>query len=294
MIDEEIWEWMQRDMDGDLSPEERRQLLDMLRNDPDLQLKYDRLKRVSEQLEQLPPVTPPYSLVDAILPQLESGSARPAAESGRKREQLPKLEVKQAASVAEKPAKWRRAYVWMARIGSGAVAACLLVFLLFMGSDDKRPEVDGYKQGTHVEPPAVAPAVVGPPTPPPSTHSSSVTPGEQPTKPAQTAKPKAAEKKERKPKAEPKSQPAKPAAKPKKTVEPKPPVRPIIEPTEEKPVFPIGLEEKQEEDDKEQKKSDMKEKKEHDSGDDDRDERNDRDDEDDHPGSDNEKTHDKD
>ncbi|UYZ12279.1 hypothetical protein A6764_15815 [Brevibacillus sp. WF146] len=290
MMDEEIWEWMQRDMDGDLSPEEREKLLAMLRNDPDLQLKYDRLKRVSEQLEQLPPVTPPYSLVDAILPQLESGSVRPVAESGPKREPLPKLEVKQAASAAEKPAKWRRAYVWMARIGSGAVAACLLVFLLFMGSGDKQPEADGYQQGSPgEEAPAVAPAVVGPPVPPPSTHSSSVTPGEQPEKPAQTVKPKATEKKDQKPKAEPKSQPAKPAAQPKKTVEPKPPVRPVIEPPEEKPVFPIGLEEKQ--DDKE-KKSDRKEKKEHDGGDD-RDDRNSWDD-DDHSGSDRGKSRDRD
>jgi len=198
MIDEEVWEWMQRDMDGDLSPEEREKLFAMLRNNPDLQLAYDRLKRVSEQLEQLPPVTPPYSLVDAILPQLESESVRPAEASSPKRESLPKLEVKQAASATEKSSKWRRAYVWMARIGSGAVAACLLVFLLFMGSSDQQQNSDDYQQGSTAgeETPEVAPAVFGPPVPPKSTHSSSVTTtGEQQTKPAKKVKSQTTEKK---------------------------------------------------------------------------------------------------
>lgn len=67
---EEVTELMQRDLDLDLSEEEHRQLLEHLPRCPECAALYDRLKRLSDELEKLPPVHPPYSLVDAILPQL--------------------------------------------------------------------------------------------------------------------------------------------------------------------------------------------------------------------------------
>ncbi|TGU92939.1 hypothetical protein EN829_060405, partial [Mesorhizobium sp. M00.F.Ca.ET.186.01.1.1] len=72
MTNEEIWECMQRDLDGDLSVQEQQVLRNLIQKDADLQLMYNRLKTVSQKLEQLPPVVPSISIVDSILPRLES------------------------------------------------------------------------------------------------------------------------------------------------------------------------------------------------------------------------------
>lgn len=54
MTDEEIWECMQRDLDGDLSPEEKRQLHDLLLKKPSMQLMYDRLKKYPSSWNSFP------------------------------------------------------------------------------------------------------------------------------------------------------------------------------------------------------------------------------------------------
>lgn len=54
MTNEEIFELMQRDLDGDLSESEQQLLHRLIQKDTDLQLMYNRLKDVSQQLEHLP------------------------------------------------------------------------------------------------------------------------------------------------------------------------------------------------------------------------------------------------
>jgi hypothetical protein len=82
---EEVMELMQRDMDGDLSAEEKKLLNEHVQTCPDCADMLEKLRRLSNELEQLPRVVPKISLVDAILPQLEQLSPEPKpdpADSG--------------------------------------------------------------------------------------------------------------------------------------------------------------------------------------------------------------------
>ncbi|MED1874081.1 anti-sigma factor family protein [Brevibacillus borstelensis] len=285
MTDEEIWECMQRDLDGDLSPEEKRQLHDLLLKKPSMQLMYDRLKKVSEQLEQLPPVTPRFSIVDTILPQLESEKVRPAAAAGSEKEILPKLEPKQLTaktSPVHERRKWNRVTLWTARIGSGVVAASLLIGLVVMGNPASSPDEDEYRQGTSVQPPEeVQPAVVGPPTPPPSNNlSQPIVPEEekeqsqkeQPVK-RQTPKQKTTPVKQQQQQVPAKTQ------KPDPNV-PKPPPKPAVKGQDEKPAFPYGVAVPDEEEKKKEKEKKEKEKEKQDKKKDDDDDQDDRQDKD--------------
>ena len=67
----EAVEWMHRYIDHDLNQEERFLLFEHIRTCDECAEKFELLNRLSAQLEDLPDVTPKYSLVDAILPQLE-------------------------------------------------------------------------------------------------------------------------------------------------------------------------------------------------------------------------------
>ncbi|KIL37184.1 hypothetical protein SD71_00090 [Cohnella kolymensis] len=71
MMCQEVMELMQRYIDGDLDEQETSLMMDHVGQCPDCAAMLDRLKRLSSELEQLPRVVPRYSLVDAILPELE-------------------------------------------------------------------------------------------------------------------------------------------------------------------------------------------------------------------------------
>ncbi|QQE73117.1 hypothetical protein KDJ56_14420 [Brevibacillus composti] len=273
MSDEEIWEYMQRDLDGDLSPDEKSQLHELLLKEPGLQLMYNRMKHVSQQLDQLPPVTPPFSIVDSILPQLEAEKARPAAAISGRHEELPKLEPKHAAAQsapAEARPKWKKVTLWTARIGSGVVAASLLIGLMLTGGPLKpEPAEDNYQHGSIITPPEPeAPLIVGPPIPPASNHPSpseeaveeKTEPPAKPRKPVVNQTPK-----EAKPSGTAVQTPTQPP-KPDPNL-PKPPVKPVAIEEEHKPAFPIGIEvpdkeekQKQKEKEKEEKEKEKEEK----------------------------------
>ncbi|XEC96784.1 zf-HC2 domain-containing protein [Paenibacillus tarimensis] len=68
---QEVMDYMQRQLDGDLDERETELLLHHTRQCPDCAAMFERLKRLSAELENLPKVTPSYSLVDAIMPKLE-------------------------------------------------------------------------------------------------------------------------------------------------------------------------------------------------------------------------------
>jgi len=255
MTHDEIWEWMQRDLDGDLSSGEQQLLYSFIQKESELQLMYNRLKNVSEQLEKLPPVVPSFSIVDSILPRLESAAATtPAAVSVKNEEILPTLEVKRTSSSPSDSKKWKRMKVWLASIGSTAVAACLMIGMLFSGSDGKKPEVDVYQQGT-VSSPVVEEKIVrmGPELPPPSTNPS----------PSNTSE---VEKKSDKKTSEKKQSTKPPTKQPQKKPDSKPITNPAVAtpPVAEKPVakedkppaFPIGLEDNQDREDRRSAKDD--------------------------------------
>jgi hypothetical protein len=235
MTNEQIWELMQRDLDDDLSPDEQMHLHSYIQSDPELQLMYGRLKRVSEQLEQLPPVTPAFSIVDSILPQLEVDARQSAASSAPN--DLPRLEVKKEAATAE-TRKWKRLPLWMARAGSGVAAACLLLGLFFMVNGSSKD--DPYRQGSEL-PPVVEekPAVVTPPvtdTKPNHVQPSSGEPAKTVPKNSNGQSPG---KSTPKPASNPKQQPP---AKPQPTNKKPAAVTPPSWEEEKAPTFPFGLE----------------------------------------------------
>ncbi|TCN01542.1 putative zinc finger protein [Paenibacillus sp. BK033] len=71
MTCQEVIEYMNRQLDGDLDEHENEILMNHTRHCPDCAAMFERLKKLSDELGNLPHVMPKYSLVDAILPQLE-------------------------------------------------------------------------------------------------------------------------------------------------------------------------------------------------------------------------------
>ncbi|OCT17189.1 hypothetical protein A8709_24745 [Paenibacillus pectinilyticus] len=67
---QEVMIYMQRQLDGDLAPNEEDELHAHLRHCLDCAEMFERLQALSDELSQLPKVMPPFSLVDAIMPQL--------------------------------------------------------------------------------------------------------------------------------------------------------------------------------------------------------------------------------
>jgi hypothetical protein len=68
---QEVMELMHRQLDDDLSDDELIVLMNHTRQCPECAATFERLTRLSAELASLPKVTPKYSLVDAILPELE-------------------------------------------------------------------------------------------------------------------------------------------------------------------------------------------------------------------------------
>jgi len=68
---QEVMELMQRYLDVDLAEAEERVMLAHLRDCPECADMFERLKLLNEELVELPKVSPPYSIVDSIMPKLE-------------------------------------------------------------------------------------------------------------------------------------------------------------------------------------------------------------------------------
>lgn len=97
----EAVEWMHRYIDHDLSEEESSALFEHIQSCRDCEEEFAMLKELSAQLEELPVLAPRYSLVDAILPQLE------ALDLGRREEGSASEEIP-AATMAAAPVNRRR------------------------------------------------------------------------------------------------------------------------------------------------------------------------------------------
>jgi hypothetical protein len=69
---EEVMDWMQRYVDHELGEEETTQLMNHVATCPDCAEKFHILQALSRELEELPAVSPAFSLVDSIMPQLDA------------------------------------------------------------------------------------------------------------------------------------------------------------------------------------------------------------------------------
>ncbi|OXM15564.1 anti-sigma factor family protein [Paenibacillus herberti] len=159
MTCQEVVDYMNRYLDGDLDEHERLLLMEHLNECPDDQELFERLKRLSSDLEELPKIVPPFSLVDSILPQLaEIDDLRDAKAASLEGVSLSLNESEEAAAEeeSESPAEARsvrrsgasrfskRARIWT---GSTAAAAAAVIILLAVpwGSTslDKQLAMDG-------------------------------------------------------------------------------------------------------------------------------------------------------
>ncbi|WP_309299333.1 zf-HC2 domain-containing protein [Paenibacillus sp. YYML68] len=137
MMCQEVIELMQRYLDRDLDELEYQSMLGHIQQCPDCTDLFERLMKISNELEHLPKVTPPFSLVDAIMPAIE----RYEAGGGAFAEHHEASADMDSAAAAEHPAgersdrsgaSWRKqAREWMSLPVMGGVVAAGLIFGFF-------------------------------------------------------------------------------------------------------------------------------------------------------------------
>ncbi|WNS43728.1 anti-sigma factor [Paenibacillus sp. MMS20-IR301] len=125
----EVMEWMHRYIDHDLSQDESLEMFRHIDNCPSCAEVFDRLTMLSRQLEELPDVKPPFSLVDSILPQLEEldrgGREEPVAAVAEESKVIP---FARKNTHGKKP----KGSSLATRTGIGAAAAAvILLFAIF-------------------------------------------------------------------------------------------------------------------------------------------------------------------
>lgn len=138
----EVTEWMHRYLDHDLSPEETVEMYRHIDNCPSCAEVFDRLTMLSEQLEQLPDIKPPFSLVDSILPQLEridSGVKSSSAEAPEEGKVIPMTRKNMHGKAAKGTS---RAASMATRTGIGAVAAAIILLFAVFKMPDSLPSAD--------------------------------------------------------------------------------------------------------------------------------------------------------
>jgi len=128
---DEVADLIQRDLDGDLSDEEKSLLLALVQQNPEFQLKYGRMQKVNSDLAALPPVAPPFSIVDSILPnlneELDANIAAPVTSAA-----IPVLERKKQVAT---PVRRGVLPIWLTKVGSVTAAACLLLGLFAVANN---------------------------------------------------------------------------------------------------------------------------------------------------------------
>jgi hypothetical protein len=151
---DDVMELMQRHLDFDLGDSEEQAMLAHLQGCPDCADLYERLKLLSRELAQLPKVSPPYSIVDSILPRLEGlgGMAEPSAASAVVEQQALPVHDELAARREKKGLiSWK--------IVSGVAAAGLVLgMFIFNGNGDKKDTQLAESLLSKSESPAAMPA----------------------------------------------------------------------------------------------------------------------------------------
>ncbi|MBU7319819.1 zf-HC2 domain-containing protein [Paenibacillus sp. SM 69] len=152
MMCQEVIELMQRYLDRDLDETEYGRMLQHLEQCPDCTELFERLVNLSNELESLPKVTPPFSLVDAILPkleQLEAAGAMPDtafAASDKIERETEALRAKTAPDPADERPTWgswrKNVREWISFPVFGGVVAAGLVFGFFLFQHQSKPDGD--------------------------------------------------------------------------------------------------------------------------------------------------------
>jgi chemotaxis protein histidine kinase CheA len=119
---EEAYEWMQRDLDGDLDDVEKAKLMQHQSICRDCASLYERLSSLSTHLAQLPMVEPPINIVESILPELD--------RIDRER-QMPPFVQEQAATLEKAPYQRSPKAMWYRYVGGATAAGLLLSAIVF-------------------------------------------------------------------------------------------------------------------------------------------------------------------
>lgn len=137
----EVMEWMHRYLDHDLSQEEMLEMFRHIDDCPSCAEVLDRLTTLSRQLEELPDVKPPFSLVDSILPQLDQLDRGVREEPVMAGAEDPKIVPFTRQSTHSKKAKGKGASM-AARTGIGAAAAAVILLFAIFKMPDSMPAAD--------------------------------------------------------------------------------------------------------------------------------------------------------
>ncbi|MFB5266126.1 zf-HC2 domain-containing protein [Paenibacillus enshidis] len=123
---EEVMDLMQRYVDHDLDELETFKLLDHIAECPACAEKFHILQALSRDLEELPAVTPKYSLVDAILPQLDAIDEARREQGSALQEMKPvTLQGSPGRKQPSEPLPWWKKAAGRAALGVAAAAAVL-------------------------------------------------------------------------------------------------------------------------------------------------------------------------
>lgn len=135
----EVMEWMHRYLDHDLSQEEMLELFRHIDDCPACAEVFDRLTMLSQQLEQLPDVKPPFSLVDSILPRLEQLDQGVPEEPVIAAAEDPKVvPFTRSNTRSKKP----RGSSLATRTGIGAAAAAVILLFALFNKPESMPNAD--------------------------------------------------------------------------------------------------------------------------------------------------------
>ncbi|WP_150266471.1 anti-sigma factor family protein [Paenibacillus tepidiphilus] len=156
----EVTEWMHRYLDHDLSQEEMIEMFRHIDDCPSCAETFERLTLLSKQLEELPDVKPPFSLVDAIMPRLDEldrENAVPVQPAAAEENQPVPI-----GSRAGRGKSVRKRSTLATRTGIGAVAAAVLLLIAVVRMPESMPTADTdnalqYSMNTALENNAVEP-----------------------------------------------------------------------------------------------------------------------------------------
>ncbi|MDT3426610.1 anti-sigma factor RsiW [Paenibacillus forsythiae] len=132
----EVMEWMHRYLDHDLSRDESFEMFRHIDDCPACAELFERLSALSGELERLPDVSPPFSLVDSILPKLEAIDREKGAAAvplAGETDAAPRMSRKASR------AKTRRSSSLAGRFGIGAAAAAVILGIAVFNMPEKLP-----------------------------------------------------------------------------------------------------------------------------------------------------------
>ncbi|KEO78457.1 anti-sigma factor [Paenibacillus polymyxa] len=123
---EEVMDWMQRYVDHELGEEETSQLMNHIATCPDCAEKFLILQTLSRELEELPAVSPAFSLVDSIMPQLDAID-RAREEQGSALQEMQPVAVEPGPVPRQRtqPTPWWNRMAGRAAMGVAAAAVVL-------------------------------------------------------------------------------------------------------------------------------------------------------------------------